>query len=175
MRTNMFVSNFFPPKCEKGVTSENWNRKTKCTLRETSTTSASWTSRTTSTWKTRTTSSAIGHLWSLKQGSAWQRGSEHIGQLAVGEGALQAQHSILWDFVGLHIFNSQSSEILRGYDNYTIISGNPRTFSKQISDSNFLKLALRAKNEAYTVSQGRSQPIITCNRDFFAWTLLSQP
>ena len=44
---------------------------------------------------------------------------------------------------------SQSSEILRGYDNYTIISGNPRTFSEQISDSNFLKLALRAKNEAY--------------------------
>ena len=123
--------------------------KTKCTLRETSTTSASWTSRTTSTWKTRTTSSAIGHLCSLKQGSVWQRGSEHVGQLAVGEGALQAQHSILWDFVGLHIFNSQSSEILRGYDNYTIISGNPRTFSKQVSDSNFLKLALRAKNEAY--------------------------
>ena len=44
---------------------------------------------------------------------------------------------------------SQSSEILRGYDNYKIISGNPRSFSKQISDSNFLKLALRAKNEAY--------------------------
>ena len=51
--------------------------------------------------------------------------------------------------MGLHIFNSQSSEILRGYDNYKIILGNPRTFSKQISDSNFLKLALRAKNEAY--------------------------
>ena len=123
--------------------------KTKCTLRETSTTSANGTSRTILTWTTRTTSSAIGHLWSLKQGSAWQRGSEHIGQLAVGEGALQEQHSILWEFVGLHIFNSQSSEILRGDDNYKIISGNPRIFSKQISDSNFLKIALQAKNEAH--------------------------
>ena len=33
--------------------------------------------------------------------------------------------------------------------NYKIISGNPRIFSKQISDSNFLKIALQAKNEAH--------------------------
>ena len=52
-------------------------------------------------------------------------------------------------------------------------SNHENNFDKNIHNHNAKDNA--NENVKSTVSQGRSQPIITCNQDFFAWTLLSQP